>query len=93
MTQKQLGRAQMVAIVKHLQDHHIKMAFIQMHIEVYRMWLRMLIHIQMVILFVLLVILILVKRLEVGINLFNNIQIFRQYHPSLVTFWFALSLC
>jgi hypothetical protein len=40
---KRHGQAQMVALVDHLQDQHIKMAFTQMHLEVCLMWLQMLI--------------------------------------------------
>ena len=43
---KRDGQAQMVALVDHLQDQHIKMAFTQMHLEVCLMWLQMLIPIR-----------------------------------------------
>ncbi len=43
---KRDGQAQMVALVDHLQDQNIKMAFTQMHLEVCLMWLQMLIRIR-----------------------------------------------
>ena len=43
---KRDGQAQMVALVDHLRDQHIKMAFTQMHLEVCLMWLQMLIQIR-----------------------------------------------
>ena len=43
---KRHGQAQMVDLVEHLQDQHIKMAFTQMHLEVCLMWLQMLIPIR-----------------------------------------------